>query len=185
MGKLHIGVPDGSSNREVRFHSGKSRLSFDVKDSNPSKIISLDDGSELEVKVTWKGIKTIKTKPEVVWKNIADKKEFTTCIGALRVQIAQECQDVLKDCKEDELPSDCTKDSHPVITSPDQRWTHVKLQVGDVKSATTGEGSSVGALQPHASVTLAILNHYCRVFGWRAERAGVGSTRSHERLVWG
>jgi len=138
MGKLHIGVPDGSSNREVRFQSYQSRLSFDVKDSNPSKIISLDDGSELEVKVTWKGIKTIKTKPEVVWKNIADKKEFTTCIGALRVQIAQECQDVLKDCKEDELPSDCTKDSHPVITSLDQRWTHVNLQVGDVKSATTG-----------------------------------------------
>jgi hypothetical protein len=106
-------------------------------------------------------MQTIKTKPEVVWKNIADKKEFTRCIGALGVQIAQECQDVLKDCKEDELPSDCTKNSHPVITRPDQRWTHVKLQVGDVKSATTGEGSSVGALQPHASVTLAILNHYC------------------------
>ena len=24
-----------------------------------------------------------------------------------------------------------------------------------------------------------------RVFGWRAERAGAGSTRSHEHLVWG
>jgi len=152
-------LPAGSSNseREVyKFESGT--ISFDAKDPSAT-IISTDGRSELHFSITWKGNQnqTIPMEPDAACKDIMDKTEFTGCIVGLRKVLANGCQDVLKDCKEDaEILSDPPKGSHPVLKNQ-QRWIHVKLQ-----AVTTGEGSSSGPHpQPDASVTLAIRDEDC------------------------
>lgn len=94
----------------------------------------------------------------LVCQNIADKRKFARCIDELRGELAMGRQDVLEHYPGSQLPSHCTKDSHPVLTAePGPRRIHVELQAVTMGDGVVGES---------ATTTLAIRGDNCYGVGF-------------------